>query len=81
VLQVAALPTSGTKLVVGNTFIAANNIQWYGNTMRGVHADNAVRASNVLYDRTFAYGYGSPLALFGLCYKGAPGQLFFAEVT
>lgn len=80
VSKVAALPTVGRKLVVGNLFRNAGNIQTYGNAILDVHADNTIETSNVIYDRTFAAGFGSPMALIGLCYKGAPGQVFFADM-
>ena len=82
VSKVAALPTVGRKLVVGNHFRNAGNVQTYGNAILDVHADNTIEASNVLYDKA-AIGdatLGSPMALVGLCYKGAPGQVFFADM-
>ena len=75
---VAALPTVGHKLIVGNRFVGASVVQWFGDTVHGVHADNEFRGCNA---RAGIGGVmlGGALQVGGLCYKGAPGQVFFTE--
>jgi hypothetical protein len=76
--MVAALPTVGRKLIVGNTFIGTSVVQWFGDTTHGVHADNSFVSCNA---RSGIGGVelGGALQAAGLCYKGAPGQVFFTE--
>ena len=75
---VAALPTAGHKLVVGNNFTGTSVVQWFSNTLHGVHADNHFTDVNA---RSGIGGLevGGALQAAGLCYKGAPGQVFFTE--
>ena len=76
--MVAALPTAAQKLIVGNTFIGTSVVQWFGDTILGVHADNTFQSCNA---RTGIGGLmiGGALQVGALCYKGAPGQVFFTE--
>jgi hypothetical protein len=76
--KVAALPTAAKKLIVGNTFVGTSVVQWFGDTLYGVHADNTFRSCNA---RTGIGGLmiGGALQAGALCYKGAPGQIFFTE--
>jgi len=78
VSKVAALPTAGHKLIVGNTFIKTSVVQWFSNTIHGVHADNTFTGCNA---RSGIGGVeiGGALQVAGLCYKGAPGQVFYTE--
>jgi hypothetical protein len=75
---VAALPTAAQKLIVGNEFIGTSVVQWFGDTLLGVHADNTFQSCNA---RTGIGGLmiGGALQVGALCYKGAPGQVFFTE--
>ena len=75
---VAALPTVGHKLVVGNNFTGTSVVQWFSNTLFGVHADNHFTDVNA---RSGIGGLevGGALQAAGLCYKGAPGQIFYTE--
>lgn len=76
--MVAALPTAAQKLIVGNTFTGTSVVQWFGDTILGVHADNTFTRCNA---RTGIGGLelGGALQVGALCYKGAPGQVFFTE--
>ena len=76
--MVASLPTVGRKLVVGNRFVGASVVQWFGDTLHGVHADNDFVGCNA---RAGIGGVmlGGALQVGALCYKGAPGQVFFTE--
>ena len=76
--MVAALPTAAQKLIVGNSFTGTSVVQWFGDTILGVHADNTFKSCNA---RSGIGGLetGGALQVGALCYKGAPGQVFFTE--
>ena len=78
ITMVAALPTAAQKLIVGNEFVGTSVVQWFGDTILGVHADNTFQSCNA---RTGIGGLmiGGALQVGALCYKGAPGQVFFTE--
>jgi hypothetical protein len=65
----------GSKVVAGNTFVWAEVVQWYGNTLRGVHADNVFQDCNV---QPGGGDYAGALQGVGECYHGT-GENYFTE--
>jgi hypothetical protein len=79
---VAVVPSVGSKLFVGNRFNWTQIVQFYGNTNKGVIADNAFDSCNVVFDETkfkkgSHVGNGAAVGV-GECYHGAD-PLFFTE--
>ena len=76
--MLGALPTIGEKLVVGNTFISTAVVEWFGMTTKAVVADNTIVNASAV-PGTGGVEVPGALVANGLCYKGAPGQVFFSE--
>jgi hypothetical protein len=77
--MIGALPTAGQKLVVGNTFIGTSVVQWFGDTILGVHADNTFRSCNA---RTGIGGLmlGGALQVGALCECWPPSRVICGTI-
>eukprot|EP00038_Savillea_parva_P015167 m.219062 g.219062 ORF g.219062 m.219062 type:complete len:317 (-) comp30322_c0_seq1:122-1072(-) len=64
----------GSKLIVGNHFNWTEVVQWYGNTVRGVIADNTITNANV-HGGTRQRG---TISVVGECYHGSD-PVFYTE--
>ena len=72
---VAVLASLGSKLIIGNRFNWTEVVQWYGNTLRGVMADNSFHHCNVKSGGNINVG---SMGGVGECYHGT-SQMFFTE--
>ena len=76
---ISVLAHCGHSMIVGNTWAWGMVVQWFGNILHGVIADNNFANMNVC-----STGYGckdgdGALESFGLCYGAQPQSSFFNE--
>eukprot|EP00045_Choanoeca_perplexa_P010870 m.112858 g.112858 ORF g.112858 m.112858 type:complete len:743 (+) comp15422_c0_seq1:1217-3445(+) len=72
---VSVVSSFGSKVIAGNTFVWAEVVQWYGNTLRGVHSDNVFQDCNV---QPGGGDYAGALQGVGECYHGT-GENYYTE--
>jgi hypothetical protein len=70
---VAVISSFGSKAIVGNVFNWTEVVQWYGNTIRGVAADNSFTDANVKTGGNINRG---SLGGVGECYHGSDPNWF-----
>lgn len=71
----AVLPSIGSKAIVGNHYKWTEVVQWYGNTNRGVMADNTFENCNVKPGGNVG---AASMGGVGECYHGAD-PMYFTE--
>jgi hypothetical protein len=76
---VAVIASYGSKIFAGNSFNWTEVVQWYGNTHRGVMADNTFNNCNVQLPPAGGGSIGPDvMGARGECYHGS-GAVFFTE--
>jgi hypothetical protein len=75
---VAVVSSFGSKIIAGNSFNWTEVVQWYGNTLRGVMADNSFSDCNVLPGGNINHG---AMGAVGECYHGAVLSLSNASLS
>ena len=65
---VAVISSFGSKVFAGNSFLWTEVVQWYGNTLRGVMADNSFTNCNV---KPGGNDDGGAMGGVGECYHGS----------